>query len=164
MVYTNAEGVIMLKAKGYYRKFQPQSYAENDNKAKTVITDYLVSNGHNILDSEEDFSFDIKSKKNDGMYYSEVEMKNQWTGDWNPNWKEIRIPYRKFRLLNKYKKMQGENTYCNFYVIRQDCKKAWRIKDFQLTEDCVKEIWLGNARRKEYFFHIPYTEAELVDL
>ena len=48
----------------------------NDNKAKTVITDYLVSeDGHDILDSEEDFSFDIKSKKNDGMYYSEVEMK-----------------------------------------------------------------------------------------
>ena len=81
----------------YYRRFQPQSYAENDSKAKTVITDYLVSNGHNILDTQEDFSFDIKSEKNDGMYYSEVEMKNQWTGDWNPKWTEIRIPYRRDR-------------------------------------------------------------------
>ena len=40
------------------------------------------------------------------MYYSEVEMKNQWTGDWNPKWKEIRIPYRKYRLINKYKKVE----------------------------------------------------------
>jgi hypothetical protein len=98
------------------------------------------------------------------MYYSEVEMKNQWIGDWNPKWKEIRIPYRKYRLINKYKKVEADNTYCNFYVIRQDCKQAWRIKDYQLTEECAKEIWLANARRKEYFFHIPYTEAELVTL
>ena len=156
---------MLQQIKGsYYRKFQPQSYEENDSKAKTAITSYLESNGHTILDMKEDYSFDIKSEKNGGMYYSEVEMKNQWTGDWNPKWTEIRIPYRKFKLVNKYKEMQGNNTYCNFYVIRQDAAQAWRIKDFQLTKECVKEIWLANARRKEYFFHIPYTEAELINL
>ena len=156
---------MLQQIKGsYYRKFQPQSYEENDSKAKTAITSYLESNGHTILDMKEDYSFDIKSEKNGGMYFSEVEMKNQWTGDWNPKWTEIRIPYRKFKLVNKYKEMQGDNTYCNFYVIRQDAAQAWRIKDFLLTEECVKEIWLANARRKEYFFHIPYTEAELINL
>ena len=156
---------MLQQIKGsYYRKFQPQSYEENDSKAKTAIKSYLESNGHTILDMKEDYSFDIKSEKNGGMYYSEVEMKNQWTGDWNTKWTEIRIPYRKFKLVNKYKEMQGDNTYCNFFVIRQDAAQAWRIKDFQLTEDCVKEIWLANARRKEYFFHIPYTEAELINL
>ena len=156
---------MLQQIKGsYYRKFQPQSYEENDSKAKTAIKSYLESNGHTILDMKEDYSFDIKSEKNGGMYFSEVEMKNQWTGDWNPKWTEIRIPYRKFKLVNKYKEMQGDNTYCNFFVIRQDAAQAWRIKDFQLTEECVKEIWLVNARRKEYFFHIPYTEAELINL
>ena len=43
----------------YYRKFQPKSYTENDSKAKTVITNYLEGIGHTILDTEEDFSFDI---------------------------------------------------------------------------------------------------------
>jgi len=156
---------MLQQIKGsYYRKFQPQSYEENDSKAKIAIKSYLESNGHTILDMKEDYSFDIKSEKNDSMYFSEVEMKNQWTGDWNPKWTEIRIPYRKFKLVNKYKEMQGDNTYCNFYVIRQDAAQAWRIKDFQLTEDCVKEVWLANARRKEYFFNIPYTEAELINL
>ena len=141
---------MLQQIKGsYYRKFQPQSYEENDSKAKTAITSYLESNGHTILDMKEDYSFDIKSEKNGGMYFSEVEMKNQWTGDWNPKWTEIRIPYRKFKLVNKYKEMQGDNTYCNFFVIRQDATQAWRIKDFQLTEECVKEIWIANARRKE---------------
>ena len=148
----------------YYRRFQPQSYKENDSKAKKAITEYLESNGHTIIDTEEDFSFDIKSEKNGGMYYSEVEMKNQWTGDWNTKWAEIRIPYRKYKLVNRYKEMQSDKTYCNFYVIRSDCEQAWRIKDFQLTKECAKETWLANARRYEYFFHIPYGEAELVQL
>ena len=114
----------------YYRRFQPQSYAENDSKAKTTITNYLESHGHTILDTEEDFSFDIKSEKNGGMYYSEVEMKNQWTGDWNPKWKEIRIPYRKYRLINKYKKVESDNTYCNFYVVTAN--KHGESKTFNL--------------------------------
>ena len=93
---------MLQQIKGsYYRKFQPQSYEENDSKAKTAITSYLESNGHTILDMKEDYSFDIKSEKNGGMYFSEVEMKNQWTGDWNPKWTEIRIPYREFKLVNK---------------------------------------------------------------
>ena len=98
------------------------------------------------------------------MYYSEVEMKNQWKGEWNPNWSDVRVPYRKHRLINKYTQVQDDKTFCNFYIIRRDCQQAWRVKDYQLTKECVKEIWLSNAGRYEHFFHIPYQEAELVNL
>ena len=148
----------------YYRKFQPQSYKENDSKAKIAITNYLESNGHTILDTEEDYSFDIKSEKNGFKYYSEVEMKNQWKGDWNTNWLDVRVPYRKHRLINKYEQVQNDKTFCNFYIIRNDRKQAWRVKDYQLTKECAKEVWLSNAGRYEYFFNIPYQEAELVNL
>ena len=148
----------------YYRKFQPQSYKENDSKAKITITNYLESIGHTILDTEEDYSFDIKSEKNGFKYYSEVEMKNQWKGDWNTNWLDVRVPYRKHRLINKYEQVQNDKTFCNFYIIRRDCRQAWRVKDYQLTKECAKEVWLSNAGRYEYFFNIPYQEAELVNL
>ena len=148
----------------YYRKFQPQSYKENDSKGKIAITNYLERNGHSILDTKEDYSFDIKSEKNGNTYYSEVEMKRQWFGDWLPSWKEIRIPYRKFKLLNKFKEMNEKDAFFNFYVIRGDMECAWRIKDYQFTPETVQEIYLSNARRYEYFFHIPYQEAELVQL
>lgn len=148
----------------YYRKFQPKSYQENDSKAKIAITNYLESNGHTILDTEEDYSFDIKSEKNGFKYYSEVEMKNQWKGDWNTNWLDVRVPYRKHRLINKYEQVQNDKTFCNFYIIRNDRKQAWRVKDYQLTKECAKEVWLSNAGRYEYFFNIPYQEAELVNL
>ena len=148
----------------YYRKFQPQSYNENDSKGKITITNYLESIGHTILDTKEDYSFDIKSEKNGCMYYSEVEMKNQWKGEWNPNWSDVRVPYRKHRLINKYEQVRNDKTFCNFYIIRNDRKQAWRVKDYQLTKECAKEVWLSNAGRYEYFFNIPYQEAELVNL
>ena len=84
------------------RKFRPQAYKENDSLGKNTIIDYLKNNGHTILDREENYSFDIKSEKDGNQYFSEVEMKNQWTGDWNPSWTDIRIPYRKHKLINKY--------------------------------------------------------------
>ena len=148
----------------YYRRFQPNSYKENDGMAKNIVIKYLKGNGHINFDDKENYSFDIKSEKNGHTYYSEVEMKNQWRGDWNTSWKEIRIPNRKFKLINKFAELNNKDAYLNFYIIRSDCEYAWRIKDHQLTNDSIKEIWLGNARRKEHFFHIPYLEAELVHL
>jgi len=148
----------------FHRRFQPNSYKENDGKAKTVVMDYLKSNGHTNLSAGENYSFDIKSEKSGHTYYSEVEMKNQWTGDWNTKWKEIRIPHRKIRLINRFRELNQDLGYFNFYVIRRDCEYAWRIKDYQMTQECIKEIWLGNVGRKEHFFHIPYEEAELVKL
>jgi|TARA_R100000030_G_scaffold99698_1_gene91123 hypothetical protein len=148
----------------YTRKFRPYSYAKNDGVAKDAVSGYLIRNGHTILSTEEDYSFDIKSEKNGNTYYSEVEMKRQWFGDWLPSWKEIRIPYRKFKLLNKFKEMNEKDAFFNFYVIRGDMEYAWRIKDYQFTPETVQEIYLSNARRYEYFFHIPYQEAELVQL
>ena len=148
----------------FHRRFQPNSYKENDGKAKTVVMNYLKSNGHTNISAGENYSFDIKSEKSGHTYYSEVEMKNQWTGDWNTKWKEIRIPHRKIRLINRFRELNQDLGYFNFYVIRRDCEYAWRIKDYQMTQECIKEIWLGNVGRKEHFFHIPYEEAELVKL
>lgn len=158
------------------RKFRPQAYKENDSLGKNTIIDYLKNNGHKIVDIRENYSFDIKSIKNGNIYYSEVEMKNQWKGDWNTNWKEIRIPYRKHKLLKEFKNISEDETveekllgvsldrFLNFYVIRNDCKYAWRIKDSQLTKERAKDTWLGNVRVYEPFYHIPYEEAELVKL
>ncbi len=148
----------------YYRKFQYKSYRENDNKAKNAIVNYLKINGHDILSTDENYSFDIRSKKDEVMYYFEVEMKNQWVGDWNPLWKEIRIPHRKIKLVNKFRQLNSSECVFNFYILRNDCNYAWKINESQMTQDSIKEIWLSNAKRSEHFFHIPYTEAKLINI
>ena len=96
--------------------FSRQRYEHADRPAKDVIIDYLVSNGHEILDTKEDFSVDIKSKKGYNRYFSEVEIKYGWKGDWNPNWKEIRLPYRKHKLINKVQSLDIDNAFFNFYI------------------------------------------------
>ena len=149
------------------RKFRPSSYNRNDSKAKEVIINYLKNLGHTIVSTKEDYSFDITSYLDYTTHYSEVEMKNQWTGDWNKTWEEIRIPYRKHKLINKLHALKLTNEgdrYLNFYVIRRDGKAAWKIGS-DLLETCeVKEAWGGRILQGELFFHVPYTEAELITL
>jgi len=90
-------------------------------------------------------------------------MKNQWSGDWPETWKEIRIPYRKHKLINRMAELGADNHFFNFYVIRTDAKMAWRIKDFVVAESEVKKLFSYRVKG-ESFFHIPYQKAELVEL
>jgi len=55
--------------------FSRQRYETSDAPAKDIVIAYLKRNGHKILDSKEDFSVDIKSKKGDKTDFSEVEIK-----------------------------------------------------------------------------------------
>ena len=133
-----------------------------DGIAKETLIKFLEKNGHKILSSKEDYYVDVVSEKNGYTYFNEAEVKSQWKGEWPSHWSEIRIPERKQRLLDKYK---GENGVLNFYVFRGDMKKAWRIKDTFLTKESLAEV-KGSNRIKdgELFFHIPYTDAELVTI
>ena len=67
----------------------------------------------------------------------------------------------KGRLLDKY---EGENGVLNFYIFRNDMKQAWRIKDTSLTKDRLREAQGRNILKGEQFYHIPYTEAELINV
>jgi hypothetical protein len=148
------------------RTFIPSSYDNNDSLAKDTIIKYLIGKGHTIISSEENFSFDITSEKDGKTYYSEVEIKTQWSGEWNPSWKEIRIPYRKHKLINKFKELDDGNAFLTFYVIRRDCQYAWGIEGSILAASDAKEV-SGPTRgiaKGEYFFHIPYQDANLVKI
>ena len=142
------------------RRFRPSSYKRNDNLAKETIISCLENDGHELVTREEDYSFDITSTRNGITYYSEVEMKNQWKGDWNPTWTEI----RKHKLLNKFKSLNAAKSFLHFYVLRGDCEYTWRISSELLEDSEVKEANGFRIEKGEYFFHVPYTEAELVKL
>jgi hypothetical protein len=95
------------------------------------------------------------------MFYSEVEVKLGWEGDWNPKWSEIRLPERKSRLLEKHR---GNTGVLNFYIISGDWKHMWCINETQLTQESLAEAKGRWIQKGELFFHIPYTEAELIVL
>lgn len=143
------------------RQFSRALYDAYDAPAKHTLIEYLKSAGHQITNSEENYQVDIVSTKNGYTYFNEAEIKVAWKGDWPTHWAEIRIPKRKGRLLEKY---EGENGVLNFYIFRNDLKQVWRIKDTSLRDDRLREAHGRNIVKGEHFYHIPYTEAELINL
>ena len=143
------------------RPFSKKLYETYDNAAKEKLISFLELNGHTILNDKEDYNADVVSEKDGLTYYNEAEVKVAWTNDWPSHWAEIRIPERKKRLVKMYAEQNG---VLNFYVFRKDMKQAWRIKDTCLTEESLAEARGKYIRKGEKFFHIPYTNAELVVL
>lgn len=145
----------------YRKPFSNALYKAYDEPARVALVGHLEANGHTIVSNEENYNVDVVSQKKGLTYFNEVEVKTGWTGDWNTNWKEIRLPERKQRLLDKHKSVDG---VLNFYIFRPDFKQAWRIKDTLLTKESLKEALGRYIQKGELFFHIPYTSAELVKL
>ena len=143
------------------RPFSNKLYETYDKAAKEKLIKFLSNNGLTILSDKEDYNADVVSEKDGITYYNEAEVKVAWTNDWPSHWAEIRIPERKKRLVKMYAEQNG---VLNFYVFRKDMKQAWRIKDTCLTEESLAEAKGKYIRKGEKFFHIPYTNAELVIL
>ena len=146
---------------GTRKQFSRALYDAYDAPAKTTLVQYLQSVGHEITDTKENYFVDVVSTKKDYTYFNEAEVKVAWSGDWPTHWEDIRIPERKGRLIEKY---EGENGVLNFYVFRKDLKQVWRIKDTSLTKDRLREARGRNILKGEKFYHIPYTEAELINV
>jgi len=143
------------------KSFSRADYEAYDSPAREALVTYLEAKGHTIVSNEENFNVDVVSQKSGYTYFNEAEVKTAWTSDWPVEWKEIRIPERKQRLLDKH---SSENGVLNFYVFRPDFKQAWRIKDTQLTQDSLRVARGRYITHGEKFFHIPFVEAELVNL
>ena len=146
------------------RKFDKQSYMANDARAKKAIVSYLVANKFTDIEAKEDYYFDVSAKK-DKDYFFEVEVKNQWGSSWNPSWKEVRIPERKRRLIDKKNKEYPDHDLY-FVVFNTDCSQAWFIKDDTVSSSTVGTIQnsrrVGEPHLREPFFHIPTEQAKLI--
>ena len=143
------------------KSFNRALYEAYDSPARVALVSYLEAKGHTIVNNEENFNVDVVSQKDGFTYFNEAEVKTAWKEDWPVEWKEIRIPERKGRLVKMYQKQKG---VLNFYIFRNDMKQVWRIKDTLLTEDNLKEAKGRYITKGEKFFHIPYTAAELIDI
>ena len=144
------------------KQFNRAVYEAYDGQARDALVSYLEGKGNVIVNNEENYNVDVVSQKNGYTYFNEAEVKTAWKADWPTEWKEIRIHERKQRLLDKHK--SSSNSVLNFYIFRPDFKQAWRIKDTLLTQESLKEAKGRYIQKGEKFFHIPYTQAELVKL
>lgn len=138
------------------KPFEKHLYDKHDNPAKVKLVALLESMGHDIKQVSENYYADVVSEKDGKVVYSEAEVKTAWADEWPSDWKEIRIPERKKRLLDKY------DNNVNFYVFNKDLSQCWMIKGSQMTDDCIRPAFGKRILKGEKFFHIEYTEAQLI--
>ena len=150
------------------RPFDRQSYKENDARAKKAMVGYLTANKFNDIVDKEDYYFDVSANKKDRKFFFEVEIKNQWGVQWPDFWKEVRIPERKQRLINRKEKDYPEHELY-FVIFNTDCSQAWFIEDKDVDATSVGKIQnskqpKGSPHLAEPFFHIPVDKAKLIQI
>jgi len=141
------------------RIFSRISYEENDGKAKNAIRRYFDSIGIYSIVPKESYNVDILAYNNvtGEERRHEVEMKNQWVDGWPFNWKEVRIPVRKGKLLDSADDI-------SFWIIAGDCKHAWVVTGKQMTQDRIRKVPIRPCPQGEEFYCIPVSECSLVTL
>ena len=125
------------------KKFDKALYDVADKKAKEVMIKWLEKNTN---------STDINMKED--TYFE---------GDWPRSWKDIRIQYRKKRLLDKWKK-DNYNDLLTFVIFRDDCKQAWFFDGDAVLNSEVKEVSNRNIQKGEMFFHLETKDGYIVDI
>ena len=159
------------------KQFELDLYNQADSLAKKEIIKWLEKNNFININDKETMSFDIvcnKNKPEDGdddaefwqedlKYFYEVEIKYSWKGEWPETWDEIRIPYRKSKLIDRW---TNEFIYDNliFVVFRNDCKQAWHIPGEVVANSDVREVSNRKVKEGEKFYHIKTKDAKLVKM
>ena len=145
---------------GKTKRFNRELYNRTDGLAKEAIQKYLKKNNHEIITTKENYSCDIESLSEDGtLCFSEAEIKFSWAEEWPKTWEDVRIPYRKQKLLDKIEKD------LTFYVLRADCKEAWAIPDTVMKEHAtVVEVPNRYVPKGEKFFSIPINHIHIITI
>jgi len=138
------------------KKFSQELYDKSDRKAKDIMRSYLESEGHSLLKDEERYSCDIEGKDGQGW---EVEIKYSWKKEWPSSWRDVRIAYRKKRLLER----KGADNI-TFYVLNSMCEEAWEITGQAVSEAEVIEVSNSLIPRGELFYSIPISKANKISV
>ena len=141
-------------------KFDRNLYNIYDPLAKRYMRWWLLMNNYTDINIEETYGVDItcKNKDNNDCYF-ELEVKSSWIDNWPDSWKEIRIPYRKRKIIDKWTR-EGSNGILTFVVFEKNIDYAWFIDGAVVNKCDVKPV--DNRRRAaELFYHIKIADAEL---
>ena len=143
--------------------FDKDTYNKYDSIAKNALSNWLESNGYKDIDSKETYGVDIICKdKDDIECYFETEVKTGW-GDWWPkSWKEIRIPYRKRRLIDKWAR-EGSLGSLTFVIFNKTLDQGWFMDGKTVNESAIKPVD-NIMNTNELFFHIKVADAKLVNM
>ena len=144
------------------KKFDKELYDKANPLSNGLMSAWLERNGYNSIDPEETYGVDITCKKDDTPAFFETEIKYSWVKRWPNEWQEVRIPYRKHKIIDKWVRNGSEGTL-TFIVFRSDCKQAWFIDGQAVRDADVKPI-NNKYMSNEKFYHIDVNDASLINM
>ena len=144
------------------KKFDNKLYKDSDPISKEAMSKWLSKHGYTHINPEETYGVDIVCKKEDIPSYFETEIKYGWKEEWPNSWKEIRIPYRKLKLIQKWMR-DGSKGTLTFVIFRSDCKQAWFIDGLTVWQSDVEKVSNRYVSNEE-FFHIDVNDAYIINM
>lgn len=146
------------------KPFDKALFAENDARARRVVTKQLESYGHYVEPNRNQYGIDLlvyeqASTLEIGLepwLGVECEIKRVWKGPRLP-WKTVQLPERKRKYLSPLHKTQ-------FWILNNECTHAIIIPGAQL--EILKPVEVPNkyVAKSELFYQIPMTECLLITL
>ena len=144
------------------KRFDKNLYDKADPLAKGIMGAWLERNGYKFINPEETYGVDITCSKDDEPAFFETEIKYSWIREWPNEWEEVRIPYRKHKIIDKWIR-DGSKGVLTFVVFRSDCKQAWFI-DGQVVSDSKIATLNNKYASNEKFYHIDVNDARVINM
>ena len=144
------------------KKFDKKLYDKADPLSKGVMVAWLERNGYEFINPEETYGVDITCTIGATPAFFETEIKYSWVKEWPNEWGEVRIPYRKSKIINKWIR-NGSLGMLTFAIFRGDCKQAWFI-DGQVVRDSRVGSLNNKYATNEKFYHVDVNDANIVNM
>ena len=144
------------------KKFDQELYNKSDPLSNGIMVRWLDLNGYKHIESKEDYKVDIVCMKDGIPAYFETEIKYSWVRQWPNDWMEIRIPYRKKKIVDKWVR-DGSKGPLTFIIFRSDCKQAWFINGLAVRNSKVDTLNTKYTTH-EKFYHIDVNDANLINM
>lgn len=139
------------------KPFDKQLFAENDARARAVVTEYITSR-HSVTITPNPDQYGVDLLVTGGLkdWAIECEIKRVWSGP-NFPWVTIQLPERKA----KYRKKGREVEY---WILNNELTHAIVIPGQNLDEHIPVEVPNVLVSRGERFYQIPVALCRKVDL
>ena len=126
------------------KKFDKELYDKANPLSNGLMSAWLERNGYNSIDPEETYGVDITCKKDDTPAFFETEIKYSWVKRWPNEWQEVRIPYRKHKIIDKWVRDADvkpiNNKYMSnekFYHIDVNDASLINMESLDITDDFI---------------------------
>lgn len=143
------------------RKFNQGSYNHSDKYAKGLFINYIIKKGHTIINKEENYDHDVITKKDNIIYYFELETKSKYPFTTIETFK-----FNSVSFLGRKKRLHLKNKFHYIIICRET---EWAITCN--SEDIFKNEYIENLnintpnrKGKDQMYRVPKDKCKFFNI